>query len=129
MLLDLAVISYYNALRIQKWIGDLATHIEHQWFGMESPQVKFKRQYGPEVAQRLHVEAAATRLAEQLLPLLDRANRLMGRNLRALREGRQPAAPTVNVSNVGQLNVGQWQTKHCAPDRGQRAGAAVLSTK
>src|SRR5205823_2048402 len=90
MLLDLAVLSYYNALRIQQWIGDLAIHVEHEWFGMESPTASFGKRYGR--VDGLKVEAAARRFAEQLLPLLDRANRLVLRNLKALRELRQPAA-------------------------------------
>jgi hypothetical protein len=33
MLVDLAVLSYYDTLRVQGWIGDLAVHIEHEFFG------------------------------------------------------------------------------------------------
>lgn len=33
MLLDLAILHYYHALRVQGWIGDLALHIEHLFFG------------------------------------------------------------------------------------------------
>jgi hypothetical protein len=32
MLIDLAVMSYYNALRVQGWIGELALYIEHEFF-------------------------------------------------------------------------------------------------
>jgi len=104
MLLDLAVLAYFNALRVQRWIGDLAIHIEHEWFGMESPTADFERQHGR--FRGLKVEAAAKRFAEQLLPLMDPANRLVIRNLRAIRELREPPAAPVQV-NVGaqQLNM------------------------
>lgn len=49
MLIDLAVISYYNALRIQGWLGDLALWIEHECFAQEAPQVKLRREYGAQV--------------------------------------------------------------------------------
>ncbi len=43
MLLDLAVASYYNAMRIQGWIGNLALHIEHEFFGLTQDEVRRKR--------------------------------------------------------------------------------------
>jgi hypothetical protein len=105
MLLDLAVLSYYNALRIQQWIGDLAIHVEHEWFGLGSPTANLGKRYGR--VDGLKVEVAAKRFAEQLLPLLDRANRLVVRNLKAIRELRQPAATAAVQVNVGaqQVNV------------------------
>jgi hypothetical protein len=33
MLVDLALLSYYHALRVQRWTGDLAVRIEHEFFG------------------------------------------------------------------------------------------------
>ncbi|SRR5712692_313612 len=36
MLVDLAVLNYYHALRVQGWIGDLALHIEHEFFGQDA---------------------------------------------------------------------------------------------
>src|SRR5262245_17509166 len=88
MLADLSVLSYYNALRIQGWIGNLALLIEHELFGQESPTVKLRQQHGRGV-EGLKVEEYAKQLSEQLLPLLDRANRMMVRNLKTLKEFRQ----------------------------------------
>jgi hypothetical protein len=48
MVIDLAVISYHNALRIQGWIGDLGLVIEHELFGEESLQIKLGGLYGPQ---------------------------------------------------------------------------------
>jgi hypothetical protein len=36
MLVDLAVVHYALALRVQGWIGDLAVRIEHEFFGDSS---------------------------------------------------------------------------------------------
>src|SRR6266849_5380416 len=36
MLVDLAVLNYYHALRVQGWIGDSALHIEHEVFGQDA---------------------------------------------------------------------------------------------
>jgi len=36
MLVDLAVLHYYHAIRVQGWIGDLALHIERQFFGQDA---------------------------------------------------------------------------------------------
>jgi hypothetical protein len=73
MLIDLAVMSYYNALRVQGWIGDLALSIEAELFGEDSLRLRLRQQYG--VLDGLAVEDSLRRLKEQLLPLFERANR------------------------------------------------------
>jgi hypothetical protein len=45
MVIDLAVMTYYNALRIQGWICDLALVIERECFAEESLKVKLRQQY------------------------------------------------------------------------------------
>ena len=52
-----------------------------------------------------HVE----RIAEQLLPLLDRGNRMMLRNLKALKSLREPPVPSVSIGAAGQVNVAAEQ--------------------
>ncbi len=42
---DLAVMTYYNALRIQGWIGDLAFAIEHELFAEDSLKVTLRQYY------------------------------------------------------------------------------------
>ena len=77
MLVDLAILGYYHALRVQGWVGDLALLIEHEFFGQASPA---RRGAG------LEVEDQVRRLGEHLMPLLDRANRVLIRNLKAIKE-------------------------------------------
>lgn len=107
MLVDLTVLAYYNALRLQGWIGDLAIGIEHEFFGEEGPTATFERRYGR--ASGLVVEERLARLGEQLLPLQERANRMMIRNLRVLLEQRRKPVPSVAIGKAGQVNVASQQ--------------------
>jgi hypothetical protein len=49
MLIDLAIMSYYNGLRLQGWTGDLAIWIEHECFAHETLRVARRREYGAQV--------------------------------------------------------------------------------
>ena len=109
MLVDLAVLAYYNGLRVQGWIGNAAMWTEHHFFAQESPTVKLERQYGRGSVPRLLVEEHVQRLVRELVPLLDRTNRMFIRNLRALKELRRPPTPAVAISQAGQVNVGTQQ--------------------
>jgi hypothetical protein len=48
MVIDLAVMAYANALRVQGWIEDLSLVIEHEPFAEESLKVMLRQQYGPQ---------------------------------------------------------------------------------
>jgi hypothetical protein len=108
MVIDLAVMSYANALRIQGWIGDLALTIEHELFAGESLKVKLRHQYGPQF-DGFAVEEHLQRLKEQLLPLFERVNRQLLQNLQALPRPPRGAVPTVAIGRAGQVNVAQQQ--------------------
>ena len=86
MMIDVAVLSYYHTLRINGWIGDLAQWLEGEFFSKGSLTVRpqnapadFGRR--PDRLPPLWVEHIVERIREQLLPLLDRSNRVMLRNL------------------------------------------------
>lgn len=100
MVSDLAVMPYYNALRVQGWMGDLALQVEHECFGQEEPTPKLQRNWG--VAKGLAVETT-------LLPLFERANRQLLRNLHALRALRHGPVPAVAIGHASQVNLGQQQ--------------------
>ena len=103
MLVDLAVLSQYHALRVQGWIGDLAVRIEREFFGddafTEMAKERFRR------ADRLAVEEPVRRLSEQLMPIFDRANRMMIRNLKAIKELRQGQVPAIAIGRADQVTV------------------------
>jgi hypothetical protein len=122
MLADVAILSYYNTLRIQQWIGDLAVSIEHEFFAQDSPTARFEAQYGRGTG--LVVEERLARLAEEMLPLQERANRMMLRNLKALADLRRAPAPSVAIGQAGQVNVGAQQV-NVAQDADHHDGSAV----
>jgi hypothetical protein len=93
MLVDQAVLSYYHTLRVQGWIGDLAVRIEHEFFGDDAFTEMARK--GHRRADRFAVEDRVRQLSEQLMPLSDRANRMMIRNLKAIKELRQGQVPAI----------------------------------
>jgi hypothetical protein len=108
MVIDLAVMAYANALRVQGWIGDLALVIEHELFAEDSLKLKLRQQYGPQF-DGFAVEEGLRRLREQLLPLFERVNRQLLQNLQALQRPQRGALPAVAIGRAGQVNVAQQQ--------------------
>src|SRR5271168_1912348 len=76
-LIDMAVVAYANAMRLQSMIGNTALIIESEMFGQPTLRAKRKNEYGgrPEDIQGLAVEEHVARLRDQLLPLVERAHR------------------------------------------------------
>ena len=115
MLIDSAVRSYHHTIRINGWIGDLAQWLEGEFFSKGS--LTIRPQNAPDNYRHredrrlppLWVEHIVERLSEQLLPLLDRSNRVMLRNLKALQARREGAAPSVSIGSAGQVNVATSQ--------------------
>jgi hypothetical protein len=113
MMVDVVVLSYYHTLRINGWIGDLSQWLESEFFRKEGLAVTVQGQHKSswDVKIRgLKVEEIVERLSERLLPLLDRSNRIMIRNLKALEARRQPLTPNVSIAQAGQVNVAAVQT-------------------
>jgi hypothetical protein len=103
MLVDMAVLHYYHALRVQGWTGDLALHIERQFFGQDAFAAEGQERARSE--QRRAVDDHVRRLGEQLLPLLDRTNRMMIRNLKAIKELRQGLVPAIAIAQAKHVTV------------------------
>jgi hypothetical protein len=118
MVIDLAVMTYYNALRTQGWIGDLALSIEQELFAEESLKLKVRQQYGVQF-DGFAVEEHLRRLKEQLLPVFERVNRQLLQNLQALHRSRPDASPLLAIGRAGQVNVAQQQVN--LQQRGGRA--------
>src|SRR4051794_32937035 len=109
MLIDVAVLSFYQTIRIDGWIGNFARLVEHEFFGTQGLSAKLADRYGRHNGKidGLSVESHVERIGEQLMPLMDRANRMMLRNLRALQTRRQPPSAAVSIASAGQVNVAQ----------------------
>jgi hypothetical protein len=112
MLINVAVLSYHHTIRVNGWIGNVAAQIEAEFFGTTGLGVALDGQrrspYDVKI-KGLRVIEMINRFEEQLLPLLDRSNRMMLRNLKALQARRQPPAPNVSIASAGQVNVGGQQ--------------------
>ena len=123
MLIDAALLSYYHTIRINGWIGNFASILEAEFFQKESLTAKLQDRYGrgTDRVRGLRVEEIVERIAEQLIPLLDRSNRMMIRNLRSLREWRQPPAPNVSIGQAGQVNVAAGEQTNLAQSKPKRA--------
>ena len=78
MMIDTAVVAYYNFLRTQGWIGNLALAFEREAFG----QAPLNEIHGPTVGERLRDDLA--RLSEAILPLQARVHRMMVKSLEQL---------------------------------------------
>ena len=76
MMIDAAVLAYYNMHRIQGWIGNMSLSLERHLFGQRSELSELKM--ASEGATQLH------RLSEVMLPLQERCHRMMARSLAAI---------------------------------------------
>jgi len=103
MLVDLALLHYYNAIRVQGCIGDWALHIERQFFGQDAFAAEGQERARAE--KRRSVDDHVRRLGEQLMPLLDRTNRMFIRNLKAIKELRQGQVPAIAIGRADQVTV------------------------
>jgi hypothetical protein len=111
MIIDSIVLSYYHLLRVNGWIGNLAIWLEHEFFDTQGLTAKLRDRhgYGAEAVRGLKAEDIVGQLVEKLMPLLDRSNRMLLRNLKALRALREAPAPSVSIGAAGQVNVAAQQ--------------------
>ena len=103
------MLSYYNLLRVNGWIGDLGGQLESEFFGERPLSAKLEKHYGTGEIRSLRVEDIVEQLTQKLPPVLERMHRMMLRSLAALKTQRQPPAPNVSVERAGQVNVGKQQ--------------------
>lgn len=73
-LIDLAVLAYANAIRVQGWIGNWSLHTEAEAFGQDGLRARFRDRYGTgsDRIDGVAVEDHVGRIAQMLLPLADR---------------------------------------------------------
>jgi hypothetical protein len=105
MLIDRAVSAYQDFIRAEGWAGNLAIHIEHEFFGRDGPSAHFRDRYGREgsTVRGLTVEEHLARLREGVIPLAERCGRVMREALVALETLR--AAPSQVVERSRPIKV------------------------
>lgn len=102
MLADTAVLAYRNVLRMQGWVGSLCLVVDRELFGQEP----VSEANGATVGERIDREML--KLEQSLMPLLDRAHRMLVRSLDRLEARRSKGGPQAQVSigRATQVNVG-----------------------
>jgi hypothetical protein len=105
VLIDMAVVAYANAMRLQSMIGNTALVIESEMFGQPTLRAKWKSAYGgrPEDVQGFAVEEHVARLRDQLLPLVERAHRTARESIEAIRRTRQ--VPAIRVERAKAVEI------------------------
>jgi hypothetical protein len=105
MLIDRAVSAYQDFMRVTGWVGNLALHIEHEFFGRDGPGAQFRDRHGLEgrTIRGLTVEEHLAHLREGLIPLAERCGRLMREALAALEMLR--AAPSTAVEKLRPVGI------------------------
>ena len=100
-----AVCAYHDFLRVTGWVGNLAIHIEHEFFGRDGPSASFRDRHGREgrAIRGLSVEEHLAHLREGLLPLAERCGRVMREALAALEV--LDAAPSRAVEQSRPLRI------------------------
>ncbi len=111
----MALVAFNQLTRVSELVGNVEARLENEFFATEGLREQHERRYGRGTrAGALAVEETVRRLGQDLLPLLDRCNRMVIRNLTLLRELK--ATPlALTVENYGQVNVGQVQTNVAQP--------------
>ena len=104
VLIDMAVIAFASAMRLQSIVGNVALIIESEMFGQPSLRARWRKEYGsrPEDIQGLAVEEHVRRLREQTMPLVERFNRMGREGIEALGRARQ--APSLAVERAEAIN-------------------------
>ena len=104
MILDMALIAYYNAIKGQRMLGDLATQTERELFRGESLAVNLRDKRG-QIVDDFKVEAMLNRASDKILPMIDRANQMLIRNLKALQDFKRGNL----IIRTEQINIAQQQ--------------------
>jgi len=108
MLLDLTMLAYFNAIRVNKEIGNMLSLTQRQLYGFDCPMDKFHARHKGKWVVTLASEQTVARLQEVLMPLVERFNQMFLRNLKAMRELK--ASPiNINIGQADQVNVAQQQ--------------------
>jgi hypothetical protein len=117
MLIDRAVAAYQDFIRVSGWIGNLAIHIEHEFFGLDGPSAHFQDRYGREgrTIRGLTVEEHLAHLREGLIPLAERCGRVMREVLAALEALRAAPSEAVERSRPMKISV-VFEPRHLPPN-------------
>ena len=127
MMIDTALVGYYNFVRVQGWIGNASLTFEGKLFGREPPV--------EDSGFTVDLIGQLERLRETMLPLLEKSQRMMMRGLGGLsrrkprRQARMPIAMPTTVGRrtqeaddepevgVSEVAFGRWRPPDAARPR------------
>lgn len=104
MLLDLALITYYQILRFHGLAGDINWFIDLEFF-LQEPPIKYDNYGRPD---GIKTEDRINELVDNVIPLIDRLQRMFQRNLKAIRDLKRSNI-ILNIGQVDQMNLGEKQ--------------------
>src|ERR1019366_10277752 len=106
-LIDMAVIAFANAMRLQSIVGNTALIIESELFGQPTLRARWNKQYGgrPEDIRGLAADEYVERLREAIMPLIEKFNRMGNEAVGALRRQRGAPSATVERARPSQIRV------------------------
>jgi hypothetical protein len=104
VLIDMAVVAFANAMRVQSIVGNTALLIEGEMFGQPTLRAKWKRAYdGRSDIEGLAVDEHVAQLRDRIVPLIERFHRLGRESIDALTRARQ--APSASVERAEPLSI------------------------
>ena len=115
MLMDGALMAHFNSIRLQRMFGDLVTQVERELFHDDSMSVKLKKTGRLEV-EDFKVEAMLNRANDKLMNLIDRTNKMMVRNIKAIRDLKTGTLPI----RAAQVNIAQQQVNQLVEGKRKR---------
>ena len=122
MLMDLALMAYYNTLKGQRMLGDLTTQIERELFRGDSLGVNLRDKQGL-IVDDFKVEAMLDRASDKLLAQIDRGYQMLIRSIKSLQDFKKGNL----IIKTEQINIAQQQinqvvkgNKKDRPSRGRK---------
>ncbi len=105
VLIDMAVIAFANAMRLQSIVGNTSLIIEGELFGQPTLRAKWENVYGarPPEIKGLAVDEHVAKLRDSILPLVETFHRMGRDSMEAL--GRMRQVPSVKVEQAEAVTI------------------------
>jgi hypothetical protein len=105
MLIDMAVIAFANAMRLQSIVGNTSLIIEGEMFGQPTLRAKWENGYGgrPSEIKGLAVDEHVAKLRDSIMPLVERFHRMGRESIDAL--VRMHLAPAMSVERAAPVTI------------------------
>jgi len=105
VLIDMAVIAFANAMRLQSIVGNTSLVIEGEMFGQPTLRAKWENVHGgrPPEIKGLAVDEHVAKLRDSIMPLVERFHRMGRESIDAL--VRMRLAPAISVERAAPVTI------------------------